>query len=145
MALQVLMKIKTNIDLSQLSKISKLTEKISKFTPSGTKPITGDYYFMKPIGTAMHAEEKSLAAGYFIGAAFAPEIIGKSGYEYPLAKTNGTRHIRYHLDRLGLKASDGEMKEMLEIVKEDANITKSLISESEFALIARKVLGKRAA
>ena len=50
--------------------------------------------------------------------------------------------IKVFLDRLGLKASKDEMREMLEIVKEESNLVKGTISEAEFEFIANKILRK---
>ena len=142
-ALELLLKVKTNIDLSQLNRISKLARNISKFEPSGTKPVTGDYYFMMEPGVTIHAIEKARGAGLgrraIIGA-FAPEIIGKKDVEYVLGKESGVATIKVFLDRLGLKATDDQMREMLELVKEESNIIKGTISEDEFEFIARGVL-----
>ncbi len=140
MALEILMKVKTPIKLDQLTRITKLAEQISHFKLSGTKPIVGDYYFMKEPGVSIHSAEKAKQAGFFHGAAFAPQVIGKRGYEYLLGKESGLNSIRVFLNRLGLEASQEEMKKILEVVKEEANILKGTISEVEFEFIARKII-----
>jgi isopropylmalate/homocitrate/citramalate synthase len=76
-----------------------------------------------------------------VWAAFSPEMIGKKGYEYLLGKANGTGTIKVFLDKLGLEASDDQMKEMLELVKDRSNLVKGNVSEVEFEYIARKYLG----
>jgi len=145
MALEILLKIKTNIDLSQINRVSKLAQKISRFKPSGTKPVTGEYYFMIEPGVTIHAIEKAREAGLghraIIGA-FAPEIIGKKDIEYILGKESGIATIKIYLKRLGLSATEDEMKKILEIVKEQSNIMKGTISEDEFEFIAKDVLKK---
>ena len=142
MALEILLKIKTNVDLSRLTKISRLAEKISAFKVSGTKPIIGEYFFMKESGVSIHSAEKARQAGLYHGAAFAPELVGKKGFDYVLGKESGIVSISVFLDRLGLKASKDEMREMLEIVKEESNLVKGTISEAEFEFIANKILRK---
>jgi len=142
MALEILLKIKTNVDLSRLTKISRLAEKISAFKVSGTKPIIGEYFFMKESGVSIHSAEKARQAGLYHGAAFAPELVGKKGFDYVLGKESGIVSIKVFLDRLGLKATKDEMREMLEIVKEESNLVKGTISEAEFEFIANKILKK---
>ena len=83
---------------------------------------------------------RSLRLRLFHGAAFAPQVIGKRGYEYLLGKESGLNSIRVFLNRLGLEASQEEMKRILEVVKEEANILKGTISEVEFEFIARKII-----
>jgi isopropylmalate/homocitrate/citramalate synthase len=44
------------------------------------------------------------------------------------------------MDKLGLEASDDEMKEILQLVKERSNLVKGNVSELEFEHIARQYL-----
>jgi isopropylmalate/homocitrate/citramalate synthase len=141
MALEILLKIKTNIDLPKLTRISRLAEKISAFKVSGTKPIIGEYFFMKESGVSIHSAEKARKAGLYHGAAFAPELVGKKGFDYVLGKESGVASIRVFLERLGLKAGEDEIKKMLQIVKEESNLVKGTIAEAEFEFIAKRVLG----
>ena len=141
MALQL--KKPTNIDLSQLYRVTQLAQQITGFKPGGTKPVTGDYYFQMEAGISIHAIEKARKAGLGdrVWAAFSPEMIGKKGYEYLLGKANGTGTIRVFLEKLGLTATDDQLKDLLEIVKDRSNLVKGNVSEVEFEYIARKYLG----
>ena len=67
-------------------------------------------------------------------------MIGKKGYEYLLGKANGTGTIKIFMEKLGLEASDEQMKEILQIVKDRSNLVKGNVSEVEFEYIARKYL-----
>jgi len=102
-ALDVLLKVKTNINLSQLTRVCKLAEQISGYKNQGTKAVTGDYYFMMEPGVTIHAVETMRKSGLgskgIIGA-IAPEMIGKKGYEYILGKESGAYSIRVFLNRL---------------------------------------------
>jgi isopropylmalate/homocitrate/citramalate synthase len=93
-------------------------------------------------GISIHVIEMARKAGLGdrVWAAFSPEMIGKKGYEYLLGKANGTGTIKIFLEKLGLKASDDQMKEILEIVKDRSNLVKGNVSEVEFEYIARKYL-----
>jgi isopropylmalate/homocitrate/citramalate synthase len=145
MALELLYKIPTSIDLSQISRACELAQRISRYKNQGTKPITGDFYFQLQAGVVIHAVEKIAEAG--LGsrtwAAFAPEMIGKSDYQYLLSKVSGVRTIRMYLQELGLEADHEEMQEMLEIVKEHSNLVKGVISLEEFGFMARDYLKKK--
>jgi hypothetical protein len=44
------------------------------------------------------------------------------------------------MDKLGLEASDEQMKEMLQLVKERSNLVKGNVSEVEFEYMARQYL-----
>ena len=94
-------------------------------------------------GISIHAIEMARKAGLGdrVWAAFSPEMIGKKGYEYLLGKANGTGSIKVFLDKLGLEASDDQMKGLLEIVKDRSNLVKGNVSEVEFEYLARKYLG----
>jgi isopropylmalate/homocitrate/citramalate synthase len=58
-----------------------------------------------------------------------------------LGKANGTGTIRVFLEKLGLTATDDQLKDLLEIVKDRSNLVKGNVSEVEFEYIARKYLG----
>ena len=140
MTLELLYKKKTNIDLSKISKVMRLAERITGFKNQGTKPISGDFYFQLQAGVVIHAVEKANQAGLGdrVWAAFAPEVIGKKGYEYLLSKISGVRTIKIFLDRLGLEAPYEEMRELLDIVKEQSNLLKGTLSLQEFSYIANE-------
>lgn len=142
MALELLLKKKTNIDLSQLTRVTNLAQRISGFKNQGTKAVTGDFYFQMHPGIAVHAIEKAREAGLGdrVWAAFAPEVIGKKGYEYLLGKESGLSTVKVYLKRLGLEANNDQMKEMLNAVKKHANVVKGTLSLEEFAYIADSVL-----
>lgn len=44
------------------------------------------------------------------------------------------------MDKLGLEASDDEMKSILQLVKDRSNLVKGNVSELEFEYIARQYL-----
>ncbi len=145
MALELLYRIPTSIDLSQISRACELAQRISRYKNQGTKPVSGDFYFQLQAGVVIHAVEKIAEAG--LGsrtwAAFAPEMIGKSGYQYLLSKVSGVRTVRMYLKELGLEANHEQMAELLEIVKEQSNLVKGVISLEEFGFIARDYLKKK--
>lgn len=145
MALEILLKVKTRIDLSQLTRVFRLTEKISGFKNQGTKSVTGDFYFQIHPGIAVHAIERAKEAGLGerVWAAFAPEVIGKKGYHYLLGKESGMSTIKVFLSRLGLEADDYQMKEMLDAVKKHANIIKGTLSIDDFEHIAQQIVQKK--
>jgi methanogen homocitrate synthase len=142
MAMKLLYDIPTNIDLSQLSRVAHLSQRITGFKNQGTKPITGDFYFQLQAGVVIHAVQKIAEAG--LGdrtwAAFAPEMIGKSGYEFLLSKMSGIRTVAMFCEQLGIEATKAQMADMLEIVKEQSNLVKGHISLEEFGFIARKYM-----
>ena len=142
MALEILLKKKTRIKLSELTRVFKLAQRISGFKNQGTKSVTGDFYFQIHPGIAVHAIEKAREAGLGerVWAAFAPEVIGKKGYEYLLGKESGLSTIKVYLNRLGLKADEEQMKDMLNAVKEQANVVKGTLSLEEFEFIANGIL-----
>lgn len=139
MALEFLYKIRTSIDLSQISRVVEFAQRITRFKNQGTKPISGDFYFQMQSGVVIHAIEKASEAGLGdrVWAAFAPEVIGKTGYEYLLSKMSGVGTVKIFLEKLGLEATKEEMRELLEIVKEQSNLVKGSVSLQEFGYLAR--------
>ena len=68
------------------------------------------------------------------------QLAARPTTEYLLGKANGTGTIRVFLEKLGLEASDDQMKAILEIVKDRSNLVKGNVSEVEFEYLARKYL-----
>jgi hypothetical protein len=69
-------------------------------------------------------------------------MIGKKGYEYILGKESGVATIRIFLKRLGLEATEEEMRKMLEIVKEESNIVKGPSRNLNSSLLPRVCSGR---
>lgn len=51
--------------------------------------------------------------------------------------------IKIFLERLGLKATDEEMRELLDIIRERVNIVKGTVSMEEFEYIVRNYLKEK--
>jgi len=57
-----------------------------------------------------------------------------------LGKNTGTATVEYHLDRLGLKASNDQVKEITERVKREGRLQRALLTESQFTKIYKEVI-----
>jgi isopropylmalate/homocitrate/citramalate synthase len=73
---------------------------------------------------------------------YLPEVVGQSGVEIVLGKGSGIDSVALWLEKLGIEATDGEMREMLMEVKAKSLEKKGLLTDEEFHKIATGVATK---
>jgi methanogen homocitrate synthase len=69
-----------------------------------------------------------------------PEVVGQEPFKLVLGKNSGMATIEYFLDKLGLEATGEQAEEIMNRVKYEGRVQKSLISEAQFAGICKQVL-----
>ena len=76
-----------------------------------------------------------------IQTSFDPSLYGiPEGIQYKLGKNSGTASIEIFLEKYELTADKDQIKEILRRVKDEAMVTKALVSESQFLVICSDVL-----
>ncbi|MBA7524531.1 2-phosphonomethylmalate synthase [subsurface metagenome] len=143
MALELLLGVKTGIDLSQIYSTCELVAELTKNPIPRNKPITGENEFLT--GSGM------VAWRYFKVAKtdrpnarvpFAPEIVGKKGYEVILGVGCGRAIVADRLEKMGISATREQMAEIAQKVKDEANIRKWSVPDVQFEEIVKSVLEK---
>jgi len=130
---------------------SFLTIKINLATPPSdkasfylllpNKPIVGRGLPALETGTGVDFHTKFEKAGFKISIQpFMPEVVGQEPFKLVLGKNSGNATIEYFLDKLGIKATEDQIEEIMGRVKYEGRIQKSLISESQFANICKEVM-----
>lgn len=128
--------IETNIDLKMLYQAAKLVERLSNIPISPLKPVVGENVFKRESGVtaAQLISFPPAVEGY------SPELMRRER-EVLLSKKSGKRSVEYKLEKFGLKATGGQVSEMLRRLKELGIKKKGLVSDDEFRVIVEKVLG----
>lgn len=140
--------IKTGIDLSQIAPTSKLVSTISKVPIHDNKPVIGDRPYRAESGVLMDVAYK-LAHGDKVRVTnfditVNPAVIGREDdVEFVLGKSSGKNSIRLFLDKYNLTATDEQVEKILDLVVEEALVTKSLVPESVFLKFVNKVLEEK--
>ncbi|MBW2435534.1 MAG: hypothetical protein JRF36_18140 [Deltaproteobacteria bacterium] len=90
---------------------------------------------------ALDFQRKYEKAGFKIGIQpFMPEVVSQEPFKLVLGKNSGMATIEYFLDKLGIQTTDDPAEEIMNRVKYEERVQKSLISEARFAGICREVL-----
>jgi isopropylmalate/homocitrate/citramalate synthase len=141
MMLELLAGVKTGLNLDRIADVCSLVENISHRPIPLNKPIAGRGLSYLETGIAVDLQRKFEKAGFKISIQpFMPEVIGQEPFKLVLGKNSGKATIEYFLDKLGLQATDEEIDEIMDRVKYEGRVQKSLISEPQFISICKEVL-----
>ncbi len=141
-AMRFLLGIETGVKLEGLCAVSDLVAEISKVKVSPNKPIVGKQIFQiesgGPAATYQVFQELGVRTGIF---PFTPEVFGHDGVEILLGKGTGKANVEYNLKKLNLSANEEQIKEIVNIIKDEGRLRKGLINAREFKGIVEKVVG----
>lgn len=128
------LEMKTNVNESQLNKVSKLVESFSGIRIPTNKPLIGEFVFTQCSG--IHADGDSKNNLYFND--LLPERFGRTR-QYALGKTSGKANIKKNLAELGIELDAESLKLVTARIIELAD-EKETISNDELPYIVADVL-----
>lgn len=128
------LKMKTNVNESQLNKVSKLVESFSGIRIPTNKPLIGEFVFTQCSG--IHADGDSKNNLYF--NELLPERFGRTR-QYALGKTSGKANIKKNLADLGIELDTQSLKKVTNRIIELADQKETITSE-ELPYIVADVL-----
>lgn len=142
-ALEILMDIKTGIDLKEIYRVSKLVEEISKLKVSRLKPIVGEGIFDSESGIIVDANLKlenklGLKDSFY---PYSPTIFNRES-KFVAGKKSGRSYVEYILKNKGITASEDQVKEILQKIKETGIILKSILPDDAINKIIEEVINK---
>ena len=138
--LRVLYGIELGIDYSKLVELSHMVQEISHVKNSPTKPVVGENSFTYEAGIAVMFSYRFAKADYLQGALpYLPEFVGND-FRIVLGKKSGSYSVQWELEKLGWRATDSEIGEILKKVKEEGTATRKAISSRRFLEIAKNIL-----
>jgi isopropylmalate/homocitrate/citramalate synthase len=127
------------IRTEMMCEVSRFVLKRAKVTIPGNRPIVGE---------TLYQVESGIVAGWVRSARkveplefvpFSPQLVGQDPVSIVLGKNSGLPSIQEWCEKLGVKASEETMMEMLRLVKEKSFEKKDLLTEDEFKGIVDKV------
>lgn len=107
------LKMKTNVNESQLNKVSKLVETFSGIRIPTNKPLIGEFVFTQCSG--IHADGDNKNKLYY--NELLPERFGRTR-QYALGKTSGKANIKKNLEELGIELDAESLKKVTERIIE---------------------------
>ena len=142
MVLELLLGVKTGIDLSRIYSTCELVAELTKVPIHRNKPVTGENEFLFGSGQVVwHTWKLAKTDRPHGNLPYMPELIGRKGYEVILGYGIGRTIIKDRLKKIGISATDEQMTEIAQRVKEAASLRKWSVPDWEFEEIVKKVVG----
>jgi len=139
--LELLLGVKTGIDLKQIYSTCQLVAELTKHPIARNKPITGENMFLTGSGQVAWRHWKLAKTDRpFANMPFAPEVIGKKDHEVILGVGCGKTIVRDRLDKMGISATEEQVRQIVQKVKREAYICKWSLSDAQFEEIVKSVL-----
>ncbi len=140
MALRTLYDLDIGMDLTKLTGLHRLVMGLAGVEQPSSRPVTGSQLFDVESGIistwVRNVRETDLTESF----PYLPELVGQSEVRLVMGTGSGLDSVAEWLPRLELDATPEQSAEILTRVKEVSLATKSLLTESQFAEIARAVL-----
>jgi (R)-citramalate synthase len=118
------LKMKTNVNESQLNKVSRLVESFSGIRIPTNKPLIGEFVFTQCSG--IHADGDNKNNLYFND--LLPERFGRIR-QYALGKTSGKANIKKNLEELGIELDPESLKKVTQRIIELGDQKETVTSE----------------
>ena len=135
MALEVLYGVKTGLDLTKLTEISRLVTDLSGVRTQVNKAVVGESAFRHESGMVV----AGLLQDPFTAETYQPELVGQRR-QILLGKKSGLVSISYKVKELGLSVPEQCFPEMLNRVKSEAVNKRRAITDEEFRQIANAMM-----
>ena len=143
-ALEYLLDIDAGIDLSRLARVSEIVGEVAKRPVAPNKPIVGSHLFEVESGIVVQALEQMRASeiGEIGISPFAAELVGREPFVIVPGRGTGRHSVRALLEKLEIEATDEQMDEITERVKQLALVLKNGLSTDLFAGVVGEVLDR---
>ena len=144
MSLLCLYGIDVGIHTEKFCEVSRFVMDLARVTQAPNRPIVGE---------KLYEVESGIIAGWvrlgrnghpLESIPFSPELVGQKPVSIVLGKNSGPPSMEEWCDKLGIKATDEQKMEMLQLVKAKSFEKKDLLTADEFRTIADQVLQKNA-
>ncbi len=145
MALRTMYGIDIGLDYSKLTPLANLVQKLCGVVVPTNKPV---------VGSSLYQIESGIIASWFknCGDEFVTELfpvrasfVGQPPATVVMGKGSGIDSVKMWLEHAGIEASDEEALKITTGVKNHSLKTKQLLTEAEFLVIAKDIVGQRAA
>lgn len=126
--------IRTGLDLTKLAPACNVVSTISRIPIPANKPVMGTRPLQIESGISLDIEYKMAHNSDYrvtnIYNAVSPDVVGRLDRVHPvLGKNSGKSSIRLLLDKYNIQATDAQIEQILALVKAEAYVTKSSVSE----------------
>lgn len=142
MGLRMFYGIDSGIRVDRLFDVSRLVEELSGVTLGKNKPVVGQDVFAVesgiPLSIHKRFSEMNLPHGHL---PFLPELVGNR-FRIVVGKKSGHHGIEWRLEQLGIKATENQVKMILDRTKAFAIRHKRALTDDEFKTIVDSVFSR---
>ena len=143
MALEVLMGVKTGIDLSRITYTAELVQSLTKMPLAQNKPIIGDAQYTIYAGLSVDifdvlTQRLGKTNGLY---AWEPELIGHPPLNILMGKMSGAGSVKRKLREWDLSADKDQLKLISKKIKDESILRKWSLTDEQVKSIAKEVLG----
>ncbi|HVO78048.1 MAG TPA: 2-isopropylmalate synthase, partial [Methanomassiliicoccales archaeon] len=128
--------VRTNVDTTKLSRVSKTVARMTGFTLADNKPIVGRNAFAHESGIHVHGVLRDPSTY----EAFSPELVGMQR-EIVVGKHTGAHSVKQKLAQYGIEASDEQLAKVVDHVKQLAESGKH-VDDAELVALASHLAGQ---
>ena len=140
-ALEILLNVKSGVELSKIDKMTKMVEEITGITIPSNKPVTGKRLFWLESGVVVHAKEKLERSGIPSAMTpYLPELTGREDIEIVLGGSSGKASVQFYLDKQNIEVTDEQIDVLVEKIKEKGREKRDVISKADFDAMLAEVL-----
>lgn len=143
MALEVLMGVKTGIDLSRLTYTAELVQQLTKMPLAQNKPIIGSAQYTIYAGLSVDifdvlTQRLGDTRGLY---AWEPELVGHAPLQILMGKMSGAGSVKRKLREWNMPAEKDQIKEISKRIKDESILRKWSLTDDQVKNIAEEVLG----
>jgi isopropylmalate/homocitrate/citramalate synthase len=146
MVLELILGVETGTKLGEIDSTCELVAELTKHPIARNKPIVGENMFLSGSGQVVWRHWKlSQTDRPFADVAFDPKVIGRRGemLEVILGVGCGKTIVKDRLQKMGISASEEQIGEIVQRVKEEAYLLKWSLTDAHFEEIVNGVLKNR--
>ncbi|MCK5212784.1 MAG: pyruvate carboxyltransferase [Dehalococcoidia bacterium] len=134
-ALEFLFGVDTGLNLEKLKGVAGIFQEVSGITVPGHKPVVGKNAFAYEVGIASMFSYRLFKEGHPLGVMpYHPHLVGNE-FWIAIGKQSGKYSVLWHLDKMGLSATESVVREIVERVKEMSIRERRMLSLDEFKRI----------
>lgn len=140
-ALEILLNVKSGVDLKKIDRVTKMVEQVTGIVIPPNKPVTGKRLFWLESGVVVHAKEKLEKSGIPSAMTpYLPELTGREDIEIVLGGSSGKASVQYYLEKRGVEVTDEQLDTLVDKIKEKGRVKRDVLSKEDFDAILAEVL-----
>jgi isopropylmalate/homocitrate/citramalate synthase len=129
------------IKTAEFTRLARLVNGLAGVDQPSNRPVTGSRLFEVESGIISTWVRNVRGTDLTEAFPYLPQLVGQDGPRLLLGKGSGLDNVAEGLERLGLQATDGQRREILQQVKARSLELRRTVDDDEFTTIASAVLG----